>query len=256
MFLSLNRSSYKRARVYRVMSHGSNGYIGAGSGFFISKRQFLTCFHVIFGSELKRIRNDPQFTSISGDDEHSRLQTFYDNKVARIEIRSQYDLSFTATLKHFDERYDIVLLEVADAAHIVDVCRLDFTPRLDYGDYVSFGGFPTHFDYPLEKSPFAFHEGVLSAFVSTAIGGDKYEHLQINSISLGGNSGAPLFAKNGSKVIGILNGNMNWGRDDLTSISGKDDSRVYHQVSLRVPLSITYATTLKLLRKNTRVFSD
>ena len=255
MFLSLNRTAYKRARVYRVISHGAYGYFGLGSGFFISTREFLTCFHVVFGSELRRIRTDPQFTSVAGADEHSRLQKFYEKKVTRIEIRSQHDLAFTATLKQFDERHDIALLEVEDAAHRVNVCRLDFTPRLDYGDYVSFGGFPTHFDYPLEKAPFAFHEGVLSAFVSTAIGGDKYEHLQINSISLGGNSGAPLFTKNSSKVIGILNGNMNWGRDDLTSVTGKDAALVYNQVSLRVPLSIAYATTLKLLKKNTGIFA-
>lgn len=230
--------------------------MGLGSGFFISAREFLTCFHVIFGSELKRIRNDPQFTSISGHDEHSRLQKFYDAKVARIEIRSQYDIAFSATLKRFDERYDLVLLEVDDAAHLANICRLDFTARIDYGDYVSFGGFPTHFDYPVEKAPFAFHEGVLSAFVATAIGGEKYEHLQINSISLGGNSGAPLFTNNGAKVIGIMNGNMNWGRDDLTSVTGKESSLVYNQVSLRVPLSIAYATTLKLLKKNSRVFAS
>jgi len=122
-------------------------------------------------------------------------------------------------LEKFDEKYDIVLLKLNSqkSPKKIKYCKLDFKTTLKQGDSMFFGGFPTCFCYGVTETPFAINTGMISSFPETIVGGERYEHIQINSINLGGNSGAPLFRKNRSSVVGIINGNMNWGRDDLVS---------------------------------------
>jgi S1-C subfamily serine protease len=228
--------SDKKRYVYRVLVYSSQGLIGAGSGFFINEKQLLTCFHVVFGADLRNIRNDTQYQSASGPTQHAKLETFFHNKIVRIEVECPDGSRLTAVMNDFNETYDVALLDVNVTNHQINPCRLDTTSDLEVGDYLAFGGFAFCPGYVVDKYPFTFHEGMLSAFVSIIVGGDSYEHLQINSVNLGGNSGAPLFRINGARVIGIMNGNVIWGNE-------------------KVPLSIAFATSLKFLREKTTLLS-
>ena len=49
----------------------------------------------------------------------------------------------------------------------------------------------------------------------------------------------PVFLKNSKKVVGVINGNMNWGNEYL-----------------RVPLSIAYFTSVKTIKSNTPFFNS
>jgi hypothetical protein len=72
---------------------------------------------------------------------------------------------------------------------------------------------------------------------------------------LPGNSGTPLFSKKTGKVVGIVNGNMNWGRDNLLIFkNSQDKAQGFEEVSNRIPLSIAYATSLKILKEKTKIF--
>jgi S1-C subfamily serine protease len=244
-FLSGNINR-KRERVYRFITHSSNNYT-VGSGFFISKHGgFLTCFHVAFKSELRQIRQNPDFQKITGNDEHSKLKVFYKTLIIKSEVEFPDSSRYVAELIDFDERFDIAFFKVRVDPSKVKVCRIDWNSSFNYTDNVFFGGFPTQPYYQSDKFPFAVHEGIVSSFVEMEIGGSKYQHVMINSVNLGGNSGAPLFRRRGSGVMGIINGNMNWGRDDLI---GQDKAKGYVPVSLRTPLSIAYATPMKLLKE-------
>lgn len=253
---SFSDIEYKKARTYRIIITFQNG-ASCGSGFFFKKDKFLTCFHVVFGTELRNIRLDQSYVDSPGNDEHEKLQNYILNKVQRIEVEID-GVRHIATLVNFSEGYDTALLHVDTQDRKVAVSKLDFGSNLKHGRQLFFAGFPTHHDYSFDQSPIAVHQGILSAFVNTQVAGDKYDHLQINSINLGGNSGAPLFRKKGRKVVGIINGNMNWGRDDLAgilpNISGVIGQLNVSPVTLRVPLSIAYATTLRTLRDETDLF--
>lgn len=248
-----NLTRYRTERVYRVIVSFVGGY-STGSGFFIRKNLFLTCFHVAFTKELRRLRLDPLFKSIHNNNEHLNLLEFYKKNILKVEIEVSDNLRVIATLKNFDEKHDIAIFEVPPNGQKIKICALDFKPKLDRGDYVFFGGFPMHHDYAPDKTPFAVHEGMISSFVETIIGGDKYTHLQINSINLGGNSGAPLFKKYGWRVVGIVNGNMNWGYDYV--MIGNPQNTTSTPQSFRVPLSIAYATPINILMENTKIFTN
>ncbi len=249
IFINLTR--YREERVCRTIVYSASG-LSTGSGFFISKDNFLTCFHVIFGGELSRLRNDSRFKDSAGADEHSKFLSFYNANINKVEIELFDGTRISAILKDFDEKYDIALLEVMPNEKI-KICKVEWRPRLNRGDYVFFGGFPSHHSYSPDKTPIAVQEGMISSFIETQIGGEKYKHLQINSINLGGNSGAPLFKKGSKKVVGIINGNMNWGNDNVMikdPINGQSNPAVF-----RIPLAIAYATAMDILKEKTVLFN-
>ncbi len=254
--INFNDIEYKKSRTYRVIVTFNNGS-GCGSGFFASDDKFLTCFHVIFGCELNKIRKEQQFLDTLGNTEHEKLKNYFVTKIVKIEVEIG-ESRYIATLTDFDERYDIASLSIDSQNTRINISKLNLNPKITHGSQLFFAGFPTHHDYTLDTAPLAVHQGILSAFVNTTIGGDKYFHLQINSINLGGNSGAPLFSKKGRRVIGIINGNMNWGRDDIASIVPNpmvgNAALNFNSISFRVPLSIAYATTLETIKKETSIF--
>lgn len=244
---------YRKERVYRVKSNFSigPGYC-CGSGFFISDKDFVTCFHVVFGKELRAFKNDPIFMALAGKDVHAKLKTFFKSNINNIEIGTEKGKWVKASLKSFDEKHDVVILEVNKKGKKVNICELDFDPKIDYGNQIFFAGYPTHHSYALDKAPLSVHEGIVSSFILTTIGGESYEHIQINSINLGGNSGAPLFINNSKKVTGIINGNMNMGSDNVLFLDPATNQTIKN--SLRIPLSIAYATSFQLLKKKSKYF--
>jgi S1-C subfamily serine protease len=246
------KTNLRKNKVYRVVTHFPSGNYDTGSGFFIDVDKFLTCFHVAFGDELRVIKNRVNFQNYSGTNDHEKLKNYFNDRISKIEIVLPDKSKLLAKLNRFDERYDVAVLDVNPAGKKVEICTLDTQTKLKHGDYVYFGGFPAHHDYLAGTSPFAAHEGMVSSFVETMIGGNKYQHIQINSINLGGNSGAPLFKRNGEKVIGIINGNMNWGNDNV--MFGDAETNKASIASLRIPLSIAYATSLKFIKENTDIF--
>jgi len=249
-----DRINYKRERVVRILAHFNNGNIGNGSGFFINDSgQLLTCFHVVFGGELKNIRTDQDFTSIVDDNEHLRLQKWFKNKIKKIEVGFPDGSKKELDLQKYDEKFDIALLKLKDDRSVnkIKYCQLDFSTTLKQGDSIFFAGFPICYSYKDTETPFAINTGIVSSFPKTIIGGERYKHIQINSINLGGNSGAPLFRKNRNKVIGIINGNMNLGKDTLVS---QDKNGKQTVGPLRIPLGIAYATSLKTIKHNTLIF--
>ena len=251
-----DRISYKKERILRILVHLKNGSIVTGSGFFINNNaQLLTCFHVVFGEELRNIRTNQDFISITGDNEHSKLGTWFTNKINKIEVEFSDTSKEELGLKKFDEKFDIALLELKNEKFLkkIKYCQLNFKDTLRQGDLVFFAGFPICFPYKNTDTPFAINTGMVSSFPETIIGGEKYEHVQINSINLGGNSGAPLFRKNRDKVIGIINGNLSFKNDNVLFQNPQNNQTI--RGSLQTPLSIAYATPLKLLKISSTIFT-
>jgi S1-C subfamily serine protease len=248
---------------YQTLNAGVNpiSQMGVGTGFFISEEYFLTCFHVVFATELRTISQVPAFQALNGNNVHSKLNTLYNTCVQRVQIETPVGKRLLATLSDFNEEFDIVLLRIEkDDSNKDFVCKIDDKLQLAIGERIAFGGFPLHHDYQVDNTPFSLHEGIIASLINTTIGGGRYDHYQINSINLGGNSGAPLFKKGSKKVIGIINGNMNFGNDNFIFRNLQQQQQGQNIPIIvgpfRVPLSIAYATPLSLIKQNTTLLNN
>lgn len=251
-----NQINYKRQRLIRVITKYQAGGSSVGSGFFInSKGRFVTCFHVIFGSVLAALRLNPSYLAIPGADEHTRLQNYFNQMAATIEVEFADGTRRNATLLNFHQLYDVAVLNLVDQLK-TPYFDLDFNYHPAYDEPVFFCGFQmaTGYSNP-ELYPFATNSAEISSFPETIVGGDNYRHIQLNSINLGGNSGAPLFLTGKNKVIGIINGNMNWGADNVAFVNNAAGVNNIIQGSLRTPLSIAFATSIRLIKEQTSLFN-
>lgn len=248
--------NYKRERLVRIIVTHKNGSIGTGTGFIVkSNGLILTCCHVLLGADLKIILASQNYLNSEGVSVKDKLKFYIENFVDNISVEMLDGSRKLTSLIEFDENYDTALLKMID---LVDVpfFELNLSYIAEYEDPIFFCGFPLASGYTRpEEYPFAVNKGYISTFPVTTVAGGRYEHLQINTINLGGNSGAPLFLKDSNLVIGIINGNMNWGNDNLASVTSFNPLEVV-SVPLRVPLSIAYATSLKIVNERTSLFED
>ena len=244
--------AFRRKRVVRIIVTYRPEGDSVGTGFFIdAEGDLLTCFHVVFGKELRNMRNDSVFQAITGQDEHTRLEQYIQQRISKIEIEPFNGLREEVEIKKFDERYDVVLL-TTKVKNNHSWFRLNLETRTDYGDEVEFGGFPMAVGYRGDQVPFAVTKGIISTFLNTQVGGENYEHIQINGVNLEGNSGAPLFLKDSKKVLGIINGNMIRGfQGRFMGVNGQP-----FDLSFAIPLGITYATSLNTIMQNTEILNE
>lgn len=250
MFISFNKSiSKKREQIVRVITTYIPAGDSIGTGFFINNNgDLLTCFHVVFGEELRQIRKNNILANINESDEHEKLKAFIKGKLSKIEVELFNGSKIEMEIKDFDEKYDIALLSTKIPSKYKSF-KLNFGSKINYGDEVLFAGFPNAVGYRGDQTPFAVTVGMVSTFVETQIGGDKYPHIQINGVNLPGNSGGPLFLKGSNEVVGLINGNQIMGiHGDFKGLDDKPTNL------FTVPLGITYATSLSVLKKNTKIF--
>ncbi len=275
-----NDIPYKRERLGRILVQHRNGSTSVGTGFFVDAQgELLTCFHVISGTELCNLR--AMNTNITGtpDEEHIQLQNYLTQSVVNIQVELMDGSRKIANLVKFNHIYDVASLKIAEensggggasggsgsgagAGAENPFFELDTDYMPEYDESTFFCGFQLTGGYSdATQYPFSINRAVVSAFPEVVVAGDKYQHIQLNSINLGGNSGAPLFVEGSNKVIGIINGNMNWGKDNFTimdkSLMNKNPDGTESgalrlaQEAVRVPLCIAYATPLNLIKSKT-----
>lgn len=249
-----NRINYKRKRIVRVVVRYKNGNFSSGTGFFVSNEGLLlTCFHVVFGNMLKNIRDQKLLSSYDGENEHVKLQNYFDSIIQTIEIEFFDGSKKDAKLLKFSEIYDVASVKVEGNPKTYFL-KMDTNSIPEYDKAVFFCGYQYSVGYQHDNFPFATNRGVISSFPETVIGGDKYKHIQLNSINLGGNSGAPVFCESKNDVVAIVNGNMNWGSDNLAFLQKNQGTDKILGGSFRVPLSIAYVTPLKIIKEMTEIF--
>lgn len=236
-----NDVQYKRDRVIRVIVQMRNGTTSAGTGFFITENgEILTCAHVISGTELRNLksvdfRTGPNFlinetvNTTDPNTDHIKLQNYLTQSIISIQVELSDKTRVMAEIVKLNEFYDVILLKLKDYKNKTPYFELDTLRVPEYDESTFFCGFQMTggYDNPTQY-PFSINRAVASAYPEVEVGGGRYEHIQLNSINLGGNSGAPLFIEGSNTVIGMINGNMNWNGN--------------------VPLCIAYATPIKLIK--------
>ena len=254
-FRSKNASIfYKQDRTVRVISRFMNGDYCTGTGFLINKNgNILTCWHVISGVDLKILKNMSKFQEDKSTSEIDKVNKYFLDKTSKIEIELSNGTKAGATLESYDYYYDIAVLKIDERAKKLPFFELELGESLDYSDETLFCGYPSCLGYDSLNSPFAVNTGTVSTFPEVEVAGGKYRNIQLNSICLGGNSGAPLFKKGSNKVCGIVNG-LHWhGRDDFATY--KEDGTLT-KGSLHVTINISYATSFYRLMKESKIFKQ
>lgn len=223
---------FKHKRIVRVVAYFNNDTFSTGTGFFINDSgKILTCWHVLFGTDLKVFRISEEFANNNNQSEAEKVDQYYKNKILKIEVEKPDGQVVAANLKGYDYFYDLAVLQIPAEPEKNLYFELEMQERLDYGNEINFCGYPECEGYNSLNSPFAINTGVVSTFPEVDIAGGKYKNIQLNAICIGGNSGAPLFKNGELKVYGIVNG-YQW--------KGKD----------RVPINISFATGFDLLKDN------
>lgn len=244
--------SHKHDRIVRIISHFKNGEFSVGTGFLINdNRNVLTCWHVICGVDLKILQQTPEFQQSPKATEEEKVDEYFRNKTSSIEVELPSGKKISAILKSYDFYYDLAIIRIPKAIERLPFFKLELNQSLDYSDEIIFCGYPESLGYSLLDSPFVVNTGTVSSFPEVEIAGGKYENVQLTSICIGGNSGAPLFKKGSNKVYGIVNG-FQWRGFDNVAIF---ENEVYsHVVSHKVPLNISFATGFSLLKDKSTVF--
>ena len=238
-------------RIVRVFSFFKEG-ASNGTGFFIKENGLLlTCCHVISGRLLRDLRVSEDFKNTLGNTEGEKIDNYIRSKIQKIEVVLADGTQEKVILKSFDYVHDIALLKTTKSSGKKPFFEFELENKLDYLDEILFCGFSEAPYYDNFHSPFAVNTGLVSAFPELIIGGEKYKHVQLNSINLGGNSGAPLFTKDSNKVCGIINGNYIRHHEKLAVY---DDNEKITKGRFEVPLSIAYATEVRVLKDNSDIF--
>lgn len=246
--------SYKQKRVVRVIIYFNNGSITTGTGFFVrGDGTLLTCCHIVAGGDLKNIKMQQDFQNIRNLSGHGKYAKYIKNKVSKILIELPNGKKLKANLKGFDHYYDLAVLKIVKTTTGFNHFVLEHTNSLDFSDEIIFCGFPECLGYSNMSSPFAVNTGIVSTFPEVEIAGKKYENIQLNTISLWGNSGAPLLKAGDDKVWGIVNGLYWHSRDNFAFY---DPNGNLSKGGFRVPLSISYATSFNLLKNKSKLFRN
>ena len=250
-FNSKNKDiSYKHTRIVRVISHYKNGSYSTGTGFLINEnRNILTCWHVVFGEDLKILKGRPEFQKDTSTSEQDKVNKYFLDKISKIEVELFDGRKVGVLLKFYDYYYDFAVLRIPKSVGKLPFFEIE-REKFDYSDEILFCGFQESHGYDSLNTPFAVNSGIVSSFPETEVTGGKYEYIQLNSINLGGNSGAPLFKKGSNKVYGIINGHYWRGRDDFAVFQHNN----LVPGSLKVPLNIAYATGFNFLSKESKIF--
>jgi len=246
--------TYKHNRIVRVISHYKNGDYCTGTGFLINKNgNILTCWHVISGVDLKILKNMSKFQEDKSTSEIDKVNKYFLDKTSKIEIELSNGTKAGATLESYDYYYDIAVLKIDERAKKLPFFELELGESLDYSDETLFCGYPSCLGYDSLNSPFAVNTGIVSTFPEVEIAGGKYRNIQLNSICLGGNSGAPLFKKGSNKVCGIVNG---YYYQEVKNIAVYKEDGTFKKDSYRITINISYATSFYRLMKESKIFKQ
>ncbi len=183
-----------------------------GTGFVFLKDQnkiyILTCLHVVLSvSSLAEVETIIKRDGlVVGKDSYREFYEKYVNNV-QVELATNSGLQ-EAELEDFLYERDLAILS-APIKNVSRIVTFDFSKPI-LGSRIGFCGFPITPDYKDKtKFPFTVNEGIISAFSMAKPNSIyEFEHLQLNAVNLGGNSGAAVFTQNNGEVIGIIDGNM------------------------------------------------
>lgn len=209
-----------RKLVVRIIVTNKSGLKVSGTGFFVKESSILTCAHVAFGGDGTTF--EQQLLALKDE---KLIRNLFQQRVSKIEIVAEDGTSLgKAVLNSFDIKHDAAILTIDGKSKFT--ARHDYSSDLDLGDKVALCGFPFSIGKtnPLDYA-FILNDGIIAGFPSNSVGGfPVYTHFQVNALSMGGFSGAPLFLQEEAVIKGMINGHMN--------IKG-------------VPIGIAYATALK-----------
>jgi len=202
---------------------------------------------------LKDLLSKPDFASFEKDHLNKEVADYFQKISSSIQVEMPGGTIFNVELANYDYYYDLAVLNLPDSITNSLYFEMETTKNLDYSDEIIFCGYPDTLGYNSLNFPFTVNTGVVSSFPQVEIAGGEYENIQLSSICIGGNSGAPLFKKGSNIVSGIVNGYQWKGHNNLAVF----ENGVYtHSVAHKVPLNISFATSFTLLKDKVKIIGN
>lgn len=230
----------KRDSIVRIVVR-CKGRTTVGTGFFIDKNRIVTCAHVLLdvGNVQEVLDQHPE--KKPEEAVRARLEKLETLSVERA------DGSHVKLQKHcdIDPAFDVALLHTI--AHSGEPLNVS-SKKIGIGEDICMLGFPEAIHTDQTRFPYTANKGYVMSYPIVKIGGYKKRcMMQVFCSSLGGASGSPIFSAEG-EVIGMLNGQMQWGADNFVFME-KDEKNAdtFKKDFLYVPLPIGFATTGAIL---------
>lgn len=232
-----------RPSVVRVVVESEGNKISLGTGFYIDDKTVLTCAHVLMGPDDSRQIVQTLMQSNPGKDINSVAKKWLEDRKTQVSLELADGRKVGADIDLVSYEYDFGKLTSHEAG--LPIPKQEEGVIL--GEDVCFWGFPVVAHIENAKTPFTVNAGFVSTIAETIVAShQKRNFIQVNAINLEGNSGGPLVHLETGKLVGMINGNMNRGRDDLAAIAVDPNGQpALGSISLRIPLGIAYATPIK-----------
>lgn len=236
-----------RPSVVRVLIEHSGNVVSVGTGFFLKKDLVVTCAHVLlgvgplkqFGENLQRLNPTKSIPQL--------FKEHFQNQAPVVKIELFDGTIIQGTNANFDYLSDVAWVSVppSDDYELLEVGN---STELVLGKYVAFCGFPDTPYIETVKWPFSVNAGFVSTVANTYVTAyEKMDYIQINAVNLNGNSGGPLLSQDTGMLIGLINGNMNHGSDNVAFLIPQGGVHQLQAASFRIPLPVAYATPIDLV---------
>lgn len=207
-----------------------------GTGICIGPGKILTCAHVVLGRA--RLGDVPAW-------ELSDWRAFRASRVRSTVLIDQQGAELACEVTMCDPALDIAVLSTSLTAPALPPAeRGELSPGTD----ILYYGYPYTIQNAERDWPFSVFRGTVSARAEVTIGGtERRAFAVVQGLVLGGVSGGPVFDAGSGALLGMINGQMNWGRDDVL-INERDEAGNQKVADTDTPLPVGFATSFTFLR--------
>lgn len=239
-----------RSKTVRIIVKDRSGVVTVGSGFFISPKKILTCAHVLLNASELNILG----ATLLHDSPNTPIEVLFDNhfqkEIIDITVEKPDGTIIKPAKIYFDALYDIGLLECTTNETDLFFNFLNIDEVAEIGTSTFLSGFASSVIKNCVHWPFVINSGYIQGKVTAEITGyQEREYLQISGYNLPGNSGGPLISTETGNVIGMMNGYMYWGEENMNKTLSSGDG--FHKIEITnvfIPLGIGYATSSEMLK--------
>lgn len=206
-----------------------------GTGICVAPGLVLTCAHVVLGKA--RLIDIPA-------EELSDWRAYRSAHIRSTILIDAGGREHACEIERCEPALDVALIRTSSGMPTLTMDAVDLRPGQDIVYY----GYPYAIQNAERDWPLSVFRGTVSARAEVTVGGtERRAFAVVQGLVLGGVSGGPVFDAATGDLLGMINGQMNWGRDDVL-INERDEAGNQKIADTDTPLPVGYATSFAFLR--------